>query len=281
MKQLQEVLILHTTHRARLQGSQTLSLGDLEDIVAAALENIKEILQEIETDKVARNKQDMVTLKQFKMQPTQVNIKNIRKKEKHKSSFSSAMKALEKQKLDKNIYLWDPERKSRSIHNSLSIAKQKYARARHISSSSSSDDSPERSRPRDPSPSPPRTSKNVSIGRKLEDSDSDNANSRASSEQKESSKKKAEIKRARDEKRAQDPNRFKIPKKEKPADKTTMKAILEEGLKKVNSSTSSTPTSANINRQGRYHDWRKEQRIKEVRKKEKFIDLKKVTIFIC
>ena len=312
MRQLQEILILHTTQRNRLQGTQTLSLGDLEDIVVSALEDIRNFVNDLDTDRKTRDKRDLVVLKKFRMRPSRVNINNVRREGRYKDSPATSLKMVEKQR-NKSIYMWDLERKCGLIHSALSIAKHKYARARHMSpdSSSDEDDSQMSARPPDPSPSPPpspaaarsssparlsspvnrsspppqpsRPSKNHSFGRNIVDSDDSDQGDQTSSSganNKEADKRKAEIKRQKSNKQAQDPNRFKIPKKDKSGgNKDTMRLILEEGLKKVNTAASGA-TSSGFNRQGRYYDWRKEQRINEVRKKEKHIDLKKVSVLL-
>ena len=93
------------------------------------------------------------------------------------------------------------------------------------------------------------------------------------------SKRDVEIRRPKEHRRISDPNRFKIPKvgrsNEIPKVGRTnegpqsMKSILEEGLRKA----SSIPN----HRQSKYQDFRKEQRLKEMRKRDNPIDIKKVT----
>ena len=82
----------------------------------------------------------------------------------------------------------------------------------------------------------------------------------------------SEVRRPKGNKSNSDPNRFKIPKVGRTNEnKQTMKSILEEGLKKVSSSPS--------NSYNKYHDYRKEQRLKEIRMKrdrDNVIDIKKV-----
>jgi hypothetical protein len=64
-----------------------------------------------------------------------------------------------------------------------------------------------------------------------------------------------------------------------------IKAILEEGLKKANATVSSGSSistshahsfSSSYNKKGRYEDRRKEMKLREIWKKDKKIDLKKV-----
>ena len=84
------------------------------------------------------------------------------------------------------------------------------------------------------------------------------------------SKKDVEIRRPKEPRRISDPNRFKIPKVGRSNEgPQSMKSILEEGLRKANSIPN--------NRQSKYQDFRKEQRLKEMRKRDNPIDIKKVT----
>ena len=96
------------------------------------------------------------------------------------------------------------------------------------------------------------------------------------------SKRDVEIRRPKEHRRISDPNRFKIPKVGRSNEipkvgrsnegPQSMKSILEEGLRKA----SSIPN----HRQSKYQDFRKEQRLKEMRKREITIDIKKVKFWI-
>ena len=258
LKLLHEVLTFHSGDAAKMKRlSGRLTLGDLEDLAVSALENMKLTIAEQRINKIVRQRQDWTILANFKMQNSRVNIKNIKKKEKYKSVCDKVLEKYDQLK-ENNVYLWTEKRKADLIISGLGSAKSRFIRAR--SPSSSSDDSPVRNRKPSASPEPRR-----SVSRQVSGSDSDTETRK----REERSQKKPEIKRAKVGKKVSDPNKFKIPKMEKASEnKQSMKSILEEGLRKG----SAHPQNRQANR---YHDWRKEQRIKQIRK-EKVIDIKKV-----
>ena len=271
-KQSEELRLLRTlleqhSEEQRILSRSSMTLGELENCMQSAMDNLNQLVRDEKVDKVLRMKKDNVTLRTFSMRGVQVNIKNVRTDD--TVSYEKALKVYNEKK-GENIYLWTYDRKSRLIVNSLSSVKKRFIRARS-QSSSSSDNSPVRNRELSPTPEPePKRSAGS-------DSESD---PRKEFQKKGEKQKKPEIKRSKDERKNKDPNKFKIPKVSQVAEnKQTLKSILEEGLKKGVSTPhkSSYSSHGQIRHSGRYHDWRKEQRIKEVvRKKEKMINPKKV-----
>ena len=245
-----------------------MTLGELENSMQSAIDNINQLVIDTKIDKVKRKKKDYRRLRTFNMRGVQVNIKNVKNED--TAAYEKALKVFNERN-GENIYLWDYDRKSRLIINSQSSVKKRFIRSRSLSSSSS-DNSPVRNR--EPSPSP-KPKKSVEQG-----SDSETDSQKESNKKAEKHQKKPELKRGKDEKKNRDPNKFKIPKVSQVAEnKQTLKSILEEGLKKGVSTPQKSYHSPQTRHVGRYQDWRKEQRIKEVvRKKEKVIDIKKVNI---
>ena len=245
-----------------------MTLGELENSMQSAIDNINQLVIDTKIDKVKRKKKDYRRLRTFNMRGVQVNIKNVKNED--TAAYEKALKVFNERN-GENIYLWDYDRKSRLIINSQSSVKKRFIRSRSLSSSSS-DNSPVRNR--EPSPSP-KLKKSVEQG-----SDSETDSQKESNKKAEKHQKKPELKRGKDEKKNRDPNKFKIPKVSQVAEnKQTLKSILEEGLKKGVSTPQKSYHSPQTRHVGRYQDWRKEQRIKEVvRKKEKVIDIKKVNI---
>ncbi len=108
------------------------TLGDLEDLVATAMENVNNMLPDL-----TRDKDDTKFLTEHKIQRSvRVNVSHAHKINKYRELYESAMKTYNMEELrEKNILYWRTEKMFEHANKCLNEVKEKHTRARSSSSS--------------------------------------------------------------------------------------------------------------------------------------------------
>ena len=107
------------------------TLGDLEDIVITAVDNMNNL-----TPDANRDKKDALTFREHKVRSVRVNVKYAHKKEEFREVYEAGLKEYDIKALrETNILYWDLEKRIEHARKCLKDVGEKHVRGRSSSSS--------------------------------------------------------------------------------------------------------------------------------------------------
>ena len=125
MEQLHDILRLHCPNCTKLEQNLQLTLGDLEDLMSDALDDLGKL--PTKTDSKTRQQLDINLLNQRRMRSVRVNIGNVTTDESLGPSYRAAWLAYGASKYSEHcIYLWDGARKARLIQAARTEIRQDW-----------------------------------------------------------------------------------------------------------------------------------------------------------
>ena len=140
LEHMKEILLVEATSCLEKAPTwQTLTLGQLEDLVQAALQR----LTEQGGPRTSHEGEDARQLRKHALRPSRVDIENVKNSRRQADKYSEAAEALAAWRADPaSVYFWEKERKCGLLSEQLEVVKNRWLKVqtREVESSDSEEE---------------------------------------------------------------------------------------------------------------------------------------------